>query len=241
MAGGYYVALSGMRVRLDALDRLAADIANVSTAGYKAERATTAESDRQDFGDALQTAIDVAGGSTRVDLRAGAIAPTGRDLDVAIDGPGMFVVETAAGRRYTRDGRLMRRPDGAVATPAGDALESDRGGPIIIGQGPVRIDADGTVRSNGAVAGRIQVVEFEKPEALVREGSFLFRSDNEVPTPAAESAVRAGALEQSNASLVDRIAELASVSRNFETMQRALSILSNDVDLRAITELGRRA
>ena len=41
MAGGYYVALSGMRARLETLDRLAVDIANASTAGYKTERASS--------------------------------------------------------------------------------------------------------------------------------------------------------------------------------------------------------
>ena len=43
MAGGYYIALSGMRSRLEALDRLATDLANASTIGYKAERGTTAD------------------------------------------------------------------------------------------------------------------------------------------------------------------------------------------------------
>ena len=38
-------------------------------------------------------------------------------------------------------------------------------------------------------------------------------------------------------SVVDRIAELTNVSRTFGTLERALSLLSNDVDLRAITEL----
>ena len=88
MSGAYYLALGGMRARLGALDRLASDIANVSTAGYKAERATTAQSDRPDFGATLTAAIDVSEGATRIDFRAGAIAPTGRDLDAAIDGPG---------------------------------------------------------------------------------------------------------------------------------------------------------
>ena len=46
MPGGSYSALSGMRARLDELDRLAADLANVSTAGYKVERAGTQSSDR---------------------------------------------------------------------------------------------------------------------------------------------------------------------------------------------------
>ena len=41
MAGSYYIALSGMQARLEALDRLATDLANASTVGYKAERTTT--------------------------------------------------------------------------------------------------------------------------------------------------------------------------------------------------------
>ena len=63
MAGGYYTALSGMRTRMDALDRLAADIANASTAGYKTERAGTTQADRPSFGAALQSAVDVANGA----------------------------------------------------------------------------------------------------------------------------------------------------------------------------------
>ena len=241
MAGSYYIALSGMRARLDALDRLASDIANVSTAGYKAERATTAQSDREDFSASLQAAIDVANGPTRIDLRAGAIAATGRDLDVAIDGPGMFAVDTPAGVRYTRDGRFVRRADGVLATASGMAVEGEGGGPITLGKDPVHVDGDGNVRSSSGVSiGRLKVVEFDNPGALIREGTDTFRSDNEEPKPAVDSAVRPGALEQSNVSVVDRIAELTTVSRNFETMQRALSILANDVDLRAITELGRR-
>ena len=41
MAGGAYVALSGLRSRADHLERLASDIANAGTSGYKAERGTT--------------------------------------------------------------------------------------------------------------------------------------------------------------------------------------------------------
>jgi flagellar basal-body rod protein FlgF len=241
MAGGYYIALSGMRARLDALDRLASDIANVSTAGYRAERATTAQADRADFGAVLTSAIDVAGGPTRIDLRAGAIAPTGRDLDVAIDGPGMFVVSTPGGPRYTRDGRFVRGADGTLTTSSGLAVQGQTGAPLNVGKsGAIEIDEDGSVRSNGATVGRLKVVAFKDPGALIREGTSLFRANSQVPGPAPGSAVRPGALEQSNVSVVDRITELTNVTRSFETMQKALSILANDIDLRAITELGRR-
>jgi flagellar basal-body rod protein FlgF len=240
MAGSYYIALSGMQARMDALDRLASDIANVNTAGYKSERATTAEAERADFGASLQAAIDVADGPSRIDLRAGAITATGRDLDAAIEGPGMFTVSTPGGTRYTRDGRFVRRADGVLSTSTGDPVTGADGSTITISPGPVEISADGSVRAGGVTAGRLQIVEFSDPAALVRDGVSLLRSTGEVPRPAAQSEVKSGALEQSNVSVPDRIVELASVSRNFETMQRALSMLSNDIDQRAITELGRR-
>lgn len=99
MAGGHYVALSGMRTRLDELDRLASDIANVGTAGYKAERAGFRNAPRPVFDAALETAIDASTGGRRLDTRPGAIERTGRDLDIAIEGRGFLVVDTPAGAR----------------------------------------------------------------------------------------------------------------------------------------------
>ena len=240
MAGSYYIALSGMRARLDALDRVAADIANVSTAGYKAERATTAQADRPAFGDTLQAAIDVVDGPARLDVRGGAIAPTGRDLDLAVDGQGLFAVSTPAGERYTRDGRFVRRPDGVLTNAAGDPVQSTGGGPLKLPDGPVQIDEDGSLRAGGEAVGRVKVVEFDAPQALVKESAHLFRADTQAPRAATASPVRSGSLEQSNVSVVERVAELTAVSRSFETLQRALSILVNDIDGRAISELGRR-
>ena len=78
MAGGYYTALSGMHVWLQTLDRLSSDIANTGTAGYKAERGATTEAGRPVFDEALQSAIDVTQGGTRVDLRPGTITKIGR-------------------------------------------------------------------------------------------------------------------------------------------------------------------
>ncbi len=51
MPGGAYSALSGMRTRLEELDRLAADLANVSTVGYKTERAAKVAAERDEFAD----------------------------------------------------------------------------------------------------------------------------------------------------------------------------------------------
>src|SRR6185436_13106772 len=107
---------SGMRTRQDALDRLASDIANGSTAGYKTQRSGTTEAERPSFGAALQAAVDVTNGEARIDLRPGAQASTSRALDVAIEGQGFFVVDTDHGIRYTRNGQFLRRSDGVLTT-----------------------------------------------------------------------------------------------------------------------------
>ena len=240
MPGGYYVALSGMRTRLDQLDRLSADIANAGTAGYKTERSSNAEADRPQFGAMLQTAIDVTTGERRLNTTAGAMAPTGRSLDAAIDGNGFFVVQNAAGAtRYTRNGHFMANTDGVLTTEEGAVVQGDSG-PITVGTGQVSISEDGTVRTGAKVAGKLQVVTFDNPGLLVREGASLLRADNLPSSPATKVTIRSGALEQSNVSVVERIAELTDVSRTFEALQKSLSLQMNDLDGRAIDILGRR-
>ena len=238
MAGGYYTALSGMRTRLDALDRLAADIANASTAGYKTERAGTVQADRPSFGTALQSAVDVANGETRLDFRPGALVSTGRSLDVAVQGTGFFVVKTAQGERYTRNGHLGRSADGTLSTDEGDTVLG-AAGPIKIDAGTVEVDADGTVRSGGSIAGKLKVVEFVGNAKLLRDGGSRFRTDAE-PAEIEKPEVVSGSLEQSNVSMADRMAELTNTARNFETLLRAVSVLMNDVDRGAIDQLGRK-
>jgi flagellar basal-body rod protein FlgF len=238
MAGGYYTALSGMRTRMDALDRIAADIANASTAGYKTERGTTTEVPRPSFGAALQAAVDVTSGETRVDLRAGALVPTDRPLDLAIEGAGFFAVETPQGVRYTRNGHLNRRGDGMLANDEGDAvLGTD--GPISIGSSDVQVDPDGTVRSDGKIAGMLKIVDFAPGAHLDKEGGSRFRTEA-TPLAVAHPMVTAGSLEQSNVSVVDRVVEMTEITRNYETLLRGVSVLMNDIDRGAINELGRR-
>lgn len=238
MAGGHYVALTGMRTRLDELDRLASDLANVGTAGYKAERTGHRNVPRPAFDNALESAIDAALGERKLDARAGAIEPTGRALDVAIEGNGFLAVETAAGTRYTRNGHLSRAVDGSLITADG-AVVQGVDGPIAVGTGRIAIDTDGTVTSDGVSVGKLSVVEFANAGALVRESGALLRAEA-TPTPVAAPTLRTGSLEQSNVSVVDRVAELTSVNRSFQALQKAVSILMNDIDGRAIDSFGRR-
>ena len=239
MAGGAYIALSGLRSRADHLERLASDIANAGTSGYKAERGTTSAAERPTFDRMLESAIDVAPGPSQLDFQPGVLVPTGRDLDVALRGKGFFVVDTATGPRYTRNGAFERRADGTLITSDGSVVAGESG-PIKLGPGTIGIGQDGTVKAGSAVAGKLKIVDFSDYSQLSREGSARFRADNASPVAPTNTLVEGASLEKSNVSVVDRIAELTEVTRTFEALQRGVGLLMNDVDGRAISELGRR-
>jgi flagellar basal body rod protein FlgG len=240
MPGGSYSALSGMRARLDELDRLAADLANIGTAGYKVERAGTRTVTRGEFSTTLDAAVDVVSGTPKTDFRTGTIATTGRDLDVAIEGRGFFVVQTEAGERYTRNGAFTRRSDGVLATTQGEAVMGDAG-EITLGAGAATIDADGTVKSGATVLGKLKVVEFSAESDLVRESGARFKTiPGATPQDAERIRLVAGSIEQSNANVVEIMAKLTEVSRGFESLQRGVTTLTNELDGRAISELTRR-
>jgi flagellar basal-body rod protein FlgF len=242
MSGSQYIALSGLRARVDELDRLATDIANVGTTGYKGEREARAAAERDAFDATLQTAIDTTFGGRRLDVAKGSFATTGRPLDVALDGPGFFVVSTPAGPRYTRNGHFTVNAENKLVAEDGAEVQGESGGITVEDKdgGEIRVDSEGTVWSGTTKSGQLQIVEFTDPSQLTREQGSRLHAGGLATTAATKTVVRSGTLEQSNVSVADRLAELTTVSRGFEALQKAISLLMNDVDGRAIEHLGRR-
>jgi flagellar basal body rod protein FlgG len=239
MADGVYIALNGLRARLNELDRVAADLSNIGTAGYKGDRTSTYGDVRPTFDAIMQKATDPAIGERKVNLSAGEVSPTGRDLDFALEGKGFFAVQTPAGIRYTRNGSFQRSADGTLKTADGLAVLGGETppAPITLGPGEVTVDPDGTVRAGGVAAGRLTIVEPAVGATIIREGAARFRMDQVVPVD--NPSVRNHALEQSNVSMTDAMAHLTALSRNFDALQRGLVSLMSEVDGKAISELGR--
>src|SRR3954452_20787373 len=128
MDRGLYLAASGMLAEQVRQDQLANDLANASTAGYKADRTT-----QQSFGQLLlknsvtgatigsqSTAVQVTG--TVTDWTPGPLKDTGEPLDFGIAGDGFFAASTASGPRYTRNGQFSADASGRLTTLTGDPV-----------------------------------------------------------------------------------------------------------------------
>jgi len=134
MMRSFYQAITGMNSMADGLSVSGNNIANAQTTGYKSRDAMFADLMYQNMRTAtrpddsyagrnpmsLGTGVQMSGVS--LDRGQGAIIPTGRKTDLAIDGEGYFVLGDANGgdRKFTRDGGFELSRDSELVTRDGD-------------------------------------------------------------------------------------------------------------------------
>lgn len=226
MDAAMYKALSGAVVEMRRLETASQDLANINTAGYKGQRLAFSEvlAKRSAPDDRPGGFVAVSG--QRTNLNQGALEGNGNPLHLALEGDGYFVVQTARGERYTRNGNFTLRADGTMITPGGDPVLGD-GGPIQLSGATMVVAADGTVSSDNNLIGQLRIVRFKDAAKAEKEGANLFRSDRANITDAGDARVAQGHLEQSNVGAVDSMVALISINRQFESYQRAMKLLDS--------------
>lgn len=242
MGSGFYAAFTGLAARMDALDVVANNLANVSTIGYRGQnvfyQAVTANSEPQALSP-LNAAINdygVLGGSS-INFAQGSLQETGNNLDLAIKGSGFFVVQTPRGVRYTRNGAFHVSAAGQLVDEQDDPVLNPRNLPIQLPLGTVAVAPDGTVSVDDAVAGQLQVAEFAADAQLTPEGDTNFIAPAGAAQPAKNSTIAAGMLETSNLNPIQETVTLMVLQRHSEMLEKALSIFLDDFNRTAVQEL----
>ena len=213
MDRGLYLAASGMLAEQIRQDQIANDLANASTAGYKADRTT-----QQSFGQMLltnsvtgatvgnvTTAVQVTG--THTDFTPEPVKDTGEPLDFAINGDGFFAVRTDQGTRYTRNGQFSADSNGQLTTLDGDP---------VLGRDnqPVKLGADGKVDPR-----LLDVVTLQNPK---KEGNNLVTGTPGTVAGQTAGTVRAGALEGSGADPTQTMVDMMASMRAYESGQKVI-------------------
>lgn len=218
----------GMFAQEERLHAAANNMANVNTPGYKKEAPV--------FEGYLVSHFKTYFGQ-------GPLKSTDNDLDLALDGPGFFQVETPNGIRYTRNGTFNLNSEGRIVTPDGYPLAG--AGPAPDNAVKIIVEPNGRVQaytSDDAYEdiGQIELVEFEDVQMLIKEGYDFYnlKSPAFAPQAAERTSLEQGFLEMSNVSAVNESVQLIDLYRTYEALQK-IAHAKQEMDDKALNQLGR--
>ena len=225
MDRGLYIAASGMLAEMARQDLLANDLANSSTAGYKADRVS-----QRSFSEVMlentrtgQQIGPVGSGSAIArqvtDLSGAPLKDTGEPLDFAISGDGFFAVRTAQGTRYTRNGSFQTAGNGTLVDQLGNPVLAQNGQTI-------RVAGDGTVPTS-----RLGVFTVNTPRKI-GDGNF-----SGTPAGRAAGVVKSGALEGSGVDPTRTMVDMMASMRAYESGQKVIQTIDQTLE-KAATQVG---
>jgi len=254
-----HVAKTGLNAQQTRMQIIANNLANVSTNGFKRDRAnfeTLLYQVRRVAGDQvtadanLTSSFSVGTGArivnTQKAMTQGSLITTDNSLDLAIEGGGFFQVLLPDGRvGYTRNGAFSTNAEGVLTTSSGYVVQPEI--TIPDGASQINISRDGIISvlvagANGAEAvGQLQMADFTNRAGLQPIGeSFFVQTDTSgdpiVTAPQEEGMGRIiqGALEASNVNVVTELVSMIETQRAYEVSSK--SITTVDEMLRFISQ-----
>ncbi len=255
------IGATGMMAQQLNVDVISNNIANMTTTGYKKQRAAFQDLMYQNINrpgatssdagttvpSGLQVGLGVKGGAVYRMHSQGTTLQTNNELDLAILGRGMFQITMPDGTfSYTRDGTFQINENGELVTVQGYLVSPG----ITIPNDAVSIDInrEGQVLASiqGQVAvqdlGQIQVFDFINQAGLEAMGGNLYTETTASGTPITGIAsqgqfggIEQGSLEQSNVDVVSEITALITAQRSYEMNSKVIS--TSDEMLRSVSQL----
>lgn len=118
-------SLNALNAAARNLDVIGNNVANANTVGFKAGQLYFSEvlANSQQAGNASLTGAGAAELKVLPQFAQGNIETTSNQLDLAINGEGLFVVNDSSQTYYTRAGQFKLDDEGYVATPSGARLQ----------------------------------------------------------------------------------------------------------------------
>ncbi len=226
MVSGKYSALTGAVNRELSIANISANLANVTTVGYKKNRMSFEAILDGQMQMKKAKGVNYNGiNSNYTDFSQGPLKNTDNPFDVAINGDGFFKIRTADGDLLTRKGNFVRGDDGRLLTDSGKAVLSAGNSEIFIpteNGAAIVIDKEGSISSvdqNGVstVIAQLAIVDVEDRSLLQKKGDTAFAAPPDVVQTLAENySVVQGSVETSNVNMTEEMSNMIRDNRLFQ-------------------------
>ena len=226
MISGIYKLIDGSLVQKLRFDTISNNLANINTNAFK--------KDTISFREALSMQ-----NSAHIDFSPGPLGYTGNELDMALETPGFFKVQTPRGIRYTRDGSFTLNAERVLVTKHGYPVLGENG-PIVINGSSVTVESDGTVVAANEPVDTLAVVDFREPRLLRKEGSSYYAFEGEetdIVDPEVIN-VQNGYVERSNVDATVEMVKMVESLRVYESAQKAIQCI-DEMNDKMVNQVGR--
>ena len=222
MSNALITAVDSMQNDMRMMETLSQNMVNITTPGYRRMQPAAPA-----FAQALaaaQPGAEARPATTpsmaSVDLTHGAVKPTGRDWDLAIDGDGYFELATPGGLAYTRAGDFALDARGRLVSAAGFPVQGMQGDIVLDGPAAT-IARDGRITQDGREVAQLRIVRFADAKALQPGATGALQplagAAGETDT---RSQLLTGHLEASNVAPMREMVALMQTTRHFEAAQK---------------------
>lgn len=234
MIKGIYHAARSLETQNKNMERIANNLANLNTIGYKRE------------GLFIQILNQLGGPQVKspVDLTQGEVFETKNPLDVAIVGIGLFVVKTDKGYEYIRNGNFQISPEGFLVDKQGRKVIG-KNGEINLSEykldenNMLSISRNGEIKVGENSVDTLLIAKLDEDKYDFRKEGLNFDSISDIEELAEENEYQLlqGYLEESNVNPIQEMENMIRVSKDYESSYKM--VITLDESLQKSVEIGK--
>ena len=247
------IAGTGMQAQQTNVEVISNNIANMTTTGFKRERAEFQDliyqnlrrvgSNSSDTGTIVPSGAQLGLGVKTAAIyrinEQGNLQQTSNTLDMAIQGNGFFQVTMPDGETaYTRDGTFSLSPDGTIVTADGYTVQPGLAIPTAATSVSINTSGQVQVTLQGQTApttvGQLQLASFPNDTGLAAQGDNLLLQTSASGAPVTGNpattgfgTVMQGFVETSNVNVVTEITNLITAQRAYEMNSQVITASDN--------------
>jgi flagellar basal-body rod protein FlgG len=177
--------------------------------------------------------------SEYTDFTQGSVESTGRNVDMAINGEGFFLVNSEEhGPVLTRNGQFEIDSDGELSLPGVGKVLNDGEDTISLESSDFTVSKTGAISVNGEEVDNLYVVKPGEGAVVKSVGNGVFQCDSYDQAETANYMVMQGSIEKSNINLAQEMSRLIADQNHYNSCAQIIKMYDSINEL-SVNQIGR--